>query len=222
MNTALPRTGGFTLIEVLVALALMSLIGTILIESLRMGGHTWQRVTREAANIDEVTRAQEFLRQHLATIYPPQPATDLSSASESFVGENDTLEFSSSAPGGSDGALARYRFGMSSSDPGNVEIRYLRERIARFSAQADSWSSEPLIAHASGLSIQFWEGSTGSSGRWVSHWADAAKLPGLIRIDVQFAPTDSRRWPPLYVEPRVDTRANCAFDVVSRRCRDGA
>jgi prepilin-type N-terminal cleavage/methylation domain-containing protein len=69
-----PRARGFTLIEVLVALALMSLIGTILIESLRVAGHTWQRVTREAGNIDEITRAQDFLRQRLAAVQPPKPA----------------------------------------------------------------------------------------------------------------------------------------------------
>jgi len=222
MSAAPPRAGGFTLIEVLVALALMSLIGTILIESLRMGGHTWRHVTRKVANIEEITRAQEFLRQRLGTIYPPQPVTDLNSASESFVGEAQKLEFSSPAPASSDEALVRYQLGLSSSNPENVEIRYRREGTELFSPQAGSWSTEPLIAHASGLSIQFWEDSTSSSGRWVAHWADAAKLPRLIRIDVRFAPNDSRRWPPLYVEPRVDTRASCVFDVVSRRCRSGA
>ena len=39
---------GFTLIEVLVALALMALIATMLIASLELGGHSWQRVTRLA------------------------------------------------------------------------------------------------------------------------------------------------------------------------------
>jgi prepilin-type N-terminal cleavage/methylation domain-containing protein len=221
MSRLPPRAGGFTLIEVLVALALMSLIGTILIESLRMGGRAWQRVTREAANIDEVSRAQEFLRQRLGAVYPPQPATDISASSESFVGENETLEFSSAPPGDSDEALMRYRLGLSASDPGTVEIRYRSERNAMASELAAAWSSEPLLAHTSSLSIQFWEDSAGSPGRWVDRWANTAKLPRLIRIDVQFAANDSRRWPPLYVEPRIDTRANCEFDVVGRRCRTG-
>jgi general secretion pathway protein J len=222
MNASPPRASGFTLIEVLVALALMGLIGTILIESLRVGGHTWQHVTREAANIDEITRAQQFLRQRLGTIYPPQPATDITSSSESFLGETEMLEFSSAAPGSSAEALVRYRVGLSSSDQGTVEIRYRGERNGPASPLAATWTSEPLLAHASGLSIQFWEDSAGAPGHWVGHWADTVKLPRLIRIDVQFAANDSRRWPPLYVEPRVDTRSSCVFDVVSRRCRGGA
>jgi general secretion pathway protein J len=221
MSASPPPARGFTLIEVLVALALMSLIGTILIESLRVGGHTWQHVTREAANIDEITRAQQFLRQRLGTIYPPQPATDITSSAESLVGESESLEFSSAAPGSSDEALLRYRLGLSSSDQGTVEIRYRRERNGLAASEAATWSSEPLLAHASGLSIQFWEDSPGSPGHWVGRWADTAKLPRLIRIDVEFAANDSRRWPPFYVETRVDTRANCVFDVVSRRCRAG-
>jgi hypothetical protein len=39
---------------------------------------------------------------------------------------------------------------------------------------------------------------------------------------VAFGSNDKRRWPPLYIEPRVDTPASCVFDVVSRRCRSGA
>lgn len=221
MSASVARVRGFTLIEVLVALALMSLIGTILIESLRMGGHTWQHVTREAADIDEITRAQEFLRQRLGTIYPPEPGTGLASASDSFVGETNQLEFSSTAPGSATAGLVRYQLGLSASDPRNVEIRYRPQHTAVAAAQQADWSGEPLLARASALSIQFWEDSAGASGSWVDHWQDHARLPRLIRIDVRFADQDRRFWPPLYVEPRIDTHATCVFDVVSRRCRGG-
>jgi hypothetical protein len=71
------------------------------------------------------------------------------------------------------------------------------------------------------MTVQFWLKPDEAPGRWVDRWNDATQVPRLIRIDVIFAPNDSRRWPSLYVEPRVNTPADCVFDVVSRRCRSG-
>jgi prepilin-type N-terminal cleavage/methylation domain-containing protein len=205
------RTRGFTLIEVMVTLALMSFIGAILIESVRMGGHSWQRITRKAANTDEIVRAQDFLREHLQSIYPPKPPSQ-----QVFVGENTVLEFSSAAPGQWTTGLAHYRVAMSDSEPGDVEIQYRAEPAA-----ASAGSSERLVAHAKALDIQFWEMSAGTAGHWVSRWLHPGELPRLIRIEVRFSEADPRSWPPLYVETRVDARADCVFDVVSRRCRAG-
>lgn len=220
MNPSSPAARGFTLIEVLVSLALMSLLVTVLIESLRVGGHTWRYVTREAANVGEITRAQEFLRQRLGTICPLHTSSGGTSPSGFFVGENDRLEFSSTAPTYSNDGPVRYQLGSSASGQGNIEVRYRPDRTRPADPQMTEWSSEPLLVHAAGLAIQFWESSADSSGHWVDRWRDQTRLPRLIRIDVRFADTDPRRWPPLYVEPRLDTNASCVFDVVSRRCRD--
>jgi len=218
MSHSLSRVQGFTLIEVLVALALMSLIGTILIESLRVGGHTWQHVSHQAANVDEISRAQQFLRQRLQAVYPPRPALGITALPSSFVGESSTLEFSSAAADQT-GAAVRYWLGLSGSGSADVEIRYQQERARSARSDTADGSSEPLLTQATGLSIQYWEDSAGSVGHWVDRWESGTKLPRLIRIDVHFSDTDPRRWPPLYVEPRIDTRASCVFDVVSRRCR---
>jgi general secretion pathway protein J len=208
------------LVEVLVALALMSLIGTILIESLRVGGHTWQQVTRKAANRDEIARAQVFLRERLGTLSPPQQALGTVSMPESFVGESDAVEFSSLTTTHSGQRVVRYWLGLSQAAPTNVELRYRSEQTETSAAPPSAWTTEPLLERVTGLSIQFWRTSEGSGGQWVDHWEDNRKLPRLIRIDVRFADQDTRRWPPLYVEPRLDARASCVFDVVSRRCRD--
>ena len=218
-----PRhTGGFTLIEVLVTLALMTLIGAILIESLRLGAHTWQRATRESANIDEVVRAQSFLRQRLGTVYPPEAATATNAPRQVFVGEHNVLEFSSAAPGHPGDGLARYRLELSDSQPGDLQIRYRRDPGVAATVLTSEWSRERLLTRANGLIVQFWEQSPSSAGHWVDHWDDPVKLPALIRIDIRFADNDPRRWPPLYVEPRIDTRASCVFDIISRHCRSSS
>jgi general secretion pathway protein J len=211
-----PRPRGFTLIEVTVTLALMSLISVILIESLRMGGHTWRAVNREAANVDEISRAQAFLREHLGAIAVPRSAPGSTFPEYPFVGESNAIEFSGASPGYAAQSSARYRLELSPSLPSDVQIRYQQGRLTNA-----GWSIESLVAHAEGMNIEFWEEPRNAQGRWVTHWADPRTLPRLIRIDVRFADNDGRRWPPLYVQPRVDTASNCVFDVVSRRCRAG-
>jgi general secretion pathway protein J len=219
MNLSRRATSGFTLIEVLVTLALMSLIGTILIESLRVGAHTWRRTIREAANVDEIARAQSFLRERLGTIHPPDAIAMGGLPRQSFAGESDSLEFSSTAPGHPDDGLARYRLELSTSEPSDLEIHYQHDPSGSSTVLTSGWARERLVARASNLAIQFWEQPPNSPGHWVDHWGDPVNLPALIRIDIRFADDDTRRWPPLYVEPRIDTRATCVFDIVSRRCR---
>jgi general secretion pathway protein J len=210
-----PAQKGFTLIEVLVALALMSLIATLLIESLRLAGHTWQKVTRAVANTEEIARAQGFLRERMSTMFPPAPARGMQAASQTLVGGGSTLEFSSESPGAVNGAITRYRLQLSSDRPAALEIAYRADASANVGMSGGGgWSHEVLVAGASSVSVDFWE-----DGRWGSQWNDPTHLPRLIRIDVGFEASDRRRWPPLYVETRVDTRASCVFDVVGRRCR---
>lgn len=212
---------GFTLIEVLVALALMAMIAMILIASLQLGGHSWQRVTHAVAATEDIEQAQTFLRQRLSSIYPYEHGTTDIASSGPLVSDGTTLEFSSFGPNSTADGMLRYQIGLSS-DSTTLEIRSRRDRNGLPDAAAAEWVSEPLLQHVAGMAVQFWLKPNDAPGRWANRWIDSTALPRLIRIDVTFSPTDNRRWPPLYVEPRVDTDASCVFDVVSRRCRSGA
>jgi prepilin-type N-terminal cleavage/methylation domain-containing protein len=221
MRPPAASTRGFTLIEVLVSLAVMSLIGCVLVASLQIGGHTWQRVTREAADAEEIRRAQDFLRQRLSSMYPfarsesalPQPAA--------FVGAEDALEFSGPGTSGLGEALVRYQITLSDDGVRSMQVRYRRDRNGLPDPLAPTWRTETLLNRISSLSFQFWQSGPGSGGQWLANWSGQHRTPRLIRVDVRFPANDRRRWPPLFIEPRIDTNTECAFDVVSQRCRSG-
>jgi general secretion pathway protein J len=218
--TANPRRQrGFTLIEILVSLALMAMIATILIASLQIGGHTWQRVMRASSNTEDIAQAQEFLRLSLSSLYPDDRAAADITGTGFLVSNGESLEFSGAAPNSSADGIWRYQIAVSH-ETGALEVR---SRVDRNENSALLFTSAPerLISHVVSMSVQFWLKPDESPGRWVDGWTDNKKLPQLIRIDVAFQPDDNRRWPPLYVEPHVDTPANCVFDIVSRRCRSG-
>jgi prepilin-type N-terminal cleavage/methylation domain-containing protein len=219
MMTKPLRHRGFTLIEILVALALMTMIATILITSLQIGGHTWQRVMRSASSTEDIAQAQEFLRARLSTLYPDDRA---SVAGPGFLVSNgESLEFSGAAPESSGEGSLHYQIAVSG-ESGTLEVRSHVDRSDGFGNSSLAFTSERLLSHVASMSVHFWLKSDETPGRWVDRWTDTRQIPRLIRVDVAFAPEDNRRWPLLYVEPRVDTPANCVFDVVSRRCRSGA
>ncbi len=212
------RPYGFTLIEMLVALALMALIATILITSLQIGGRTWQRVMRATSNAEEITEAQEILRMRLSSLYPEDRVADLGQPSF-LVSNGASLEFSGAAPEFTKGGFLRYQFAVSPTS-GALEVCSWPVRHGLDTEPNDS-RPERLLSHVSSIAVQFWLKPDETPGRWVDQW-NSKELPRLIRIDVVFGAADNRRWPPLYIEPRIDTPVNCVFDVVSRRCRSGA
>jgi general secretion pathway protein J len=210
---------GFTLMEMLVSLALMGMIAVILITSLQIGGHTWQRVMRATSSTEDIAQAQEILRLRLSTLYPDDRAAGNISQPAFLISNGASLEFSGAAPEATADGISRYEIGVSARSSA-LEIRSLSDHNDHVGSPRDS-RAESLLPHVASMGVQFWLKSEATQGRWVDRW-DAKTLPRLIRIDVVFGANDRRRWPPLYIEPRVDTPASCVFDVVSRRCRSGA
>jgi general secretion pathway protein J len=212
------RDRGFTLIEILVALALMAMIATILVSSLQIGGHTWQRVMRSSSNTDDIAQAQEFFRVHLTSLYPEQRAHASGSEASFLVSNGNSLEFLAVAPNSNAGGVARYQVFVSPNS-GALEVRVRDDQDQQPDPLAPEAKSERLLSHVASLTIQFWLKPDDAPGHWVDHWSDASRVPRLIRIDVAFTQPDNRSWPRLYVESRVDAPANCVFDVINRRCR---
>jgi len=211
------QQGGFTLIEMLVALALMGMIAVILITSLQIGGHTWQRVVRVTSSTEDIAQAQEMLRLRLSSLYPDDSAA--ANPPSILVSNGASLEFTGAAPESTAEGILRYQIAVSPGS-GALEVRSWRDRRDGLGNLSSDSRPERLLSHVASLSVQFWLKPENAPGRWVDRW-DSRRIPHLIRIDVAFNVSDNRRWPPLYIEPRVDTPANCVFDVVSRSCRSG-
>jgi general secretion pathway protein J len=211
---------GFTLIEMLVALALMGMIAVILITSLQIGGHTWQRVVRATSSTEDIAQAQEILRLRLSSLYPDNPAPANMNQPAFLVSNGASLEFTGIAPDSTADGILRYRIAVSAGS-GGLEVKSWRDQEGHADNLSSDSGPERLLSRVASMAVRFWLKPDATPGRWVDRW-DSNQIPRLIRIDVVFDANDNRRWPPLYIEPRVDTPANCVFDVVSRRCRSGA
>lgn len=216
------RQGGFTLVELLVALALIGLIATALFAGLRLGVRSWSSGGAALASTEEVAALRRFLRQRLQAIRPlsfPAPAQDR--ARTVFEGGPARLRFAAPWPlhlgyGGPfvfelrpgpegrglqlDWAVFR-RDGPVALDDGRTRPRELLPAPARVAFRY--YGRQPRDAPA----------------RWHRRWATSSgALPRLIELRVTGGPAES--WPPLRVA--VAARPAGAWDVPAAQQEEGA
>ena len=87
------RAQGFTLLELLVSLTLLSLIGLIMLGGLRLGERTWERGASIADRAEMIDAAQRVLRRELSNIYPLWQAGAANQGKVLFEGTATSLTF---------------------------------------------------------------------------------------------------------------------------------
>lgn len=222
---------GMTLIEALVALALIALLSIGLLSAFRLGGRTYREVTRADSGSWQVFVAQRFLRHILSSAYPFEPAAG--SLARGINGSSDRLELTGPMPAAG-GSMGHYRYALAlRAAPEGLYDLIVRSGLDR-NGPAPPVVDTQAPAHSDVLlkgikSIQ-WAylappETAGSAlttqSRWLDSW-NRLKPPLLVRLRIAFPPGDGRVWPELIVHPRITDDAQCEFDVVSQTCREAS
>lgn len=209
------RAAGFTLIEMTVALALLGFISVLIFESLRFGQRSYESGTRKGAQSWQVFAAQRLLRNLVEAAYPLQPGNLVPATEPGLQGDAQRLSITAPAPLAMGGAgLYRYEVTLRPNARGENElvIRWRAQMNDRVRTLASA-TEEVLLDRVAGWHLSY-RGATG----WTERWSEPG-LPQLVRVQVTFAPRDTRTWPDMIAAPRITDDANCAFDVVAQRCR---
>lgn len=216
MNARTVRSqAGFTLIEAMVALALIALLGVVMFEGVRFGQLTYAKVVRQGGVAWSLFSSQQLLRRVLESAYPQE---SLGSGAYGLQGQSDALTVTAAAVQAAGGGLLRYRmFVRRESDGSNAFVISWQPQRAGDAGEM-STAQEILVDRIAALEWSY--GSTDAAGTftWHDSWQQTQSLPSLIRLRVRFAPEDARRWPDLIIAPRITDDANCAFDVTAQRC----
>ena len=165
---------GFTLIELLVSLTLlglmMSLIGVAL--PLAISGNT--RTSSTSAEISAIQTAHELLRRQIGEMQ----------AIQSQDGYTRSLLFSGSA-----GAMRFAANPVAAQGSGGPQIIELAVAGAPSAGQlqylmGDEWRN--LVTNARSIRFSYYGAKArGSDPAWLETWKDSARLPSLVRIQVQ-------------------------------------
>lgn len=221
VHSILHGEAGFTLAELLVALALLAMISVLAANGLSFGARVWQRGYAGADMLDETVAVQRFFRRTIEATYPYVVDVDLRTHYVDFTGETERMRFVAPAlPQMPHAGLTRYEIRTRSSNAGQLLVlRWCPLDQCRSAADFLNNAEEALVAEGV-KRIQFRYGADDQvSQDWQMTWENQATLPDRIEVLLTYADDDKRDWPLLVAAPRVDKDARCIFDPISKGCR---
>jgi type II secretion system protein J len=197
-----PPTAGFTLVEVLIALALVSTIATMVYGSYAAACRSLDLYGDRLACTERACLVLRLLSRQVRCAYAPPARTVSTSPSrlerrptvfhgDSRAAGGTILSFvTTGGPGdGPEGATAlariRYRYEPASETLSICQDPYRNETDARESSE--SW--RPILHGVRRMELQFLDG-----GQWHAEWtgSDSERLPQAVRIALTVVDEDSR------------------------------
>ena len=195
---------GFSLIEVIVALALLSLITGLLANSIRGTRNILAAVARNTAAGASVP-AQNYLRSAFAQTVPATPGFTTGARTAALEGDGARVAFKTSyAPKGQFEGLYRVEVRL---EPGPARASgsdlVVIQTLVRPSADGDEAAPpgqrSTLASNVSAISFSYYGVDLSQPGdwQWLGSWSSPDKLPRLVRLEVTFAPGLGQSWQPL-------------------------
>jgi general secretion pathway protein J len=216
-----PATG-FSLIEMLVALAVLGLAAVLLGAGIGRVGLSLDLASRGDQRIDRIAAAQFVLRQRIAGTQPVN-ATRAGITTIDFAGLDSSVDFiADPARNAAPDALQRYRLAR---DPDGDLVLFrlstLNQRVDYRNRATVGWTAQPLVQGTAALEIRYFGSNElvrDKTPAWQENWTRRSALPTLVRVRVIFPEGDLRVWPDLIVRPRAAVPAPCPPDATTGGC----
>ena len=210
---------GFSLVEVLVAFVLLSLLSIALFSSIRFGVTAWRRGGERSDQIHTSILVQDLLRRLIGQAYPLMLADGTGSGHVSFAGSATSLDFLAPVPVAlASGGRARFKLAIERRGDGSDLVLTSRPELA--AADAAELSRKTLLARIETAGFAYFGASQSQSvAQWHENWSGELSLPALVRVRVRFARSDPRLWPDLTIAPRITADVSCEYDPLTKLCR---
>ncbi len=206
----LRQVGGFTLVELLVAMTLIGLIYIALFGGLRFGARTWEAGNARSEVSSQIEVTQSLVRRQLAQAIV---LSGFRRGDYTFEGEAERLRFT--APGMSQvGVGGIYLFELFTEDSESNRRLVLRWRLFRPDQDPDSpledeeRKTRVLLDGIEGLRLEYFgDPEDSDDAQWLTSWNGVDVLPELVSVRLELPQDDARRWPELMVAPRTRSSA---------------
>ncbi len=212
---------GFTLVEVVIAFALLAMLSAMMFTSFRHASRATELGNARNEMHEDMRRAQDFLRQHIEEMLPLRHQKELGQPLR-FRGDGQRMVYV--AP-----VISRIAEGgvmwweLSAQGAGGKRVLAIRR------APMTGEESEPPTFDEKDQSVlgegvgevtldYFDQPDPQLSGNWVSSWTDDQRLPDLVRVRVKTQ--SDREWPELVVRPHIAPSVGCPgrWNSVQKRC----
>lgn len=198
------RHHGFTLLEVLIGMSLLSVMMVLLFASLRICIQNWDAGEKKIADVNQLAVVQKFFSHYLQSIRPLQDNFSMDEPVFSFQGDNSNLQFVASMPASAGRmGLQTFRIGLVPSE--ESEGQEIKVVITPFFPlmEGEEWKLEEVVVLENVKKLEFnYFGAQdlGEPGAWGNEWIGFDHLPDLIKVGIEL--DSGLVWPPFLVAPR--------------------
>jgi len=190
------RSCGFTLVETLVALVLLSLVFLLLTEGLRF---IMNNDRKQAGGEADVSRTQIFLENLISQARPAlvRDRQSMTGESVAFAGSSTSLQLLSPAPNAvAVGGLYDVNIVFDQKDK-QVEITW-----GLYRPSGPIYDDKAvLLKHVTEAKFTYF-GKLNNKIAWSDSWQHSLSLPLLVRVQLSFS-NDSTIWPDFVVSPKI-------------------
>jgi len=204
-------TAGFTLVELLLAITLMSILLGLTYSGLRAATRSTERGEQKLAVAGEIRASHQFIRRQLNQMLPLAFAEqdDIDQVRIVFMGDSRSIYFVAPMPGylGSGGPHVQV-LELANGDDGDV--LQFRHALLQFFEEDRLYDRDPVVL-LSGVEFAEFEfmglDEEGVVSPWMSSWDRSFVLPMAVRLNLEFTEDKQARWPTLVAGVRIDEMA---------------
>lgn len=191
---------GFTLLEILVAVAVLGLLLLALAQGTQFGFLALRKQSESAARHNELAAVDRTIRRLIERTIAGDYLVNQVPLSGGAAG----IELFTVLPDGPatlpDPTVAA-RLGVDAHR--RLVLRWLPHPHADWIGPPPAPAEAVLLSNVERLEIAYWQSVPGGGGDWMRDW-QARDPPSLVRIRIVFPAGDPRHWPDIIAAPRVD------------------
>ena len=200
------KSAGFTLIEVLIAMTMLSLMVVLLFSSLTIGAKSWEQGENKIADVNEIAVVQQFFNHHLAHATPQWNDFDPEKDRVfSFQGKKQSLQFVAAFPASAERAgLQLFNLELKKKD----KQHFIDVTLTPFFplSEGEEWFQDDveLVRGVERFELSYF-GLNDETGEfvWQSEWLNKEQQPRLVKILLEL--DDGRYLPEMVVALNVDS-----------------
>lgn len=204
------RHSGFTLVEVLIAVTLFSIMLGLLFATLQMAARNWEAGEVRADLVSSRLVVEGFLRRTLTSAFTwrGRPNDDEMGFDEGknnyFKGTEASLEYIAALPL-TLGIKGPQRFTLYLGQ-GQDSKKALKVKVDPMFGEASAKERKTrdlvLLENVAKLEFSYWQADRQNGGSWRDDWQEPG-LPGAVKI--QISTVKGLAWPPLVVDLRLQS-----------------
>ncbi|MFW5444082.1 MAG: type II secretion system protein GspJ [Methylococcaceae bacterium] len=203
-TTTNQQQAGFSLLEVLLAMSLLSIMVVLLFSSLKVGAESWNKGEKKITAVNEKAVTYQFFKRHLPSVRPLWDDFSNDEPSFSFQGERDKLQFVSVFPASAGRkGIQLFEISFDKADNGAVKV-LLKPFYPPLEYQDWEEDEQVLLENVEKFELSFFgKEDDESDSAWVDSWQEKQYLPELVKINIELA--DHSYWPEMIFAMKMAT-----------------